>query len=77
MANMKMKKNKFPKGWDEERVLRVIAHYEEQSELESIAEDDTVYDVLVEVMEDLALARAIEEGEPTDPVSKEEVLKKL
>lgn len=35
-----MKKNKFPKGWDEERVRRVLASYEEQSEHEALAEDE-------------------------------------
>lgn len=34
-----MKKN-FPQGWDEERVKRVIAHYDNQSEAEAIAEDE-------------------------------------
>lgn len=29
-----MKQNKFPPGWDEERVRRVLAHYEEQTEAE-------------------------------------------
>lgn len=35
-----MKKNKFPPGWDEERVRRVLAHYEEQTEAEAAAEDE-------------------------------------
>ena len=35
-----MKKSKFPPGWDEERVRRVLAHYEDQSEEEAVAEDE-------------------------------------
>jgi len=33
-----MSKNKFPPGWDEERVRQVLAHYESQSEDEQFAE---------------------------------------
>jgi hypothetical protein len=35
-----VKENKFPPGWDEERVRRVLAHYEEQTEAEAAAEDE-------------------------------------
>ncbi|MCZ7384683.1 MAG: hypothetical protein O8C63_08040 [Candidatus Methanoperedens sp.] len=38
-----MKKNKFPKGWDEERVKRVLSHYEKQTEDEAVAEDEAAY----------------------------------
>ena len=31
---------KFPPGWDEERVRRVLAHYEQQTEEEAVAEDE-------------------------------------
>ncbi len=34
-----MKKSELPSGWDEERVRRVIAHYEEQSEEDALVED--------------------------------------
>jgi hypothetical protein len=34
----KMKKQKFPPGWDEKRVRQVIAHYENQTEDEELAE---------------------------------------
>jgi len=41
--------NGFPKGWNEERVRQVLAHYEHQSEEEQFAEieaaiekDDTI-----------------------------------
>ncbi len=36
--------NRFPKGWDEERVRRVLAHYEAQSEEEALAEDEAAFE---------------------------------
>jgi hypothetical protein len=39
-----MTPKKFPKGWDEERVKRVIAHYENQTEDEAVAEDEAAYE---------------------------------
>ena len=38
------KQRKFPPGWDEERVRRVIEHYESQSEDEAVAEDEAALD---------------------------------
>jgi len=35
-----MKEIRYPPGWDEERVRRVLAYYEEQSEEEAMAEDE-------------------------------------
>ena len=35
-----MKQSKFPDGWSEERIRRVLAHYEEQSEEDAVAEDE-------------------------------------
>jgi hypothetical protein len=35
-----MKQSKFPPGWDEARVRRVLAHYEKQTEEEAVAEDE-------------------------------------
>ncbi len=49
-----MKKSKYPKGWDEKRVKRVLAHYEKQTEEEAVAEDEvadtrtqTALDILI------------------------------
>lgn len=39
-----MKQNKFPPGWDEEKVHRIMSHYEEQTETESVAEDEAAYE---------------------------------
>ena len=36
----KMNQNELPAGWDEDRVRRVIAYYEGQTEDEAAAEDD-------------------------------------
>jgi hypothetical protein len=33
----------FPQGWDEERVRRVLEHYEKQSDEEAVAEDEASY----------------------------------
>ena len=35
-----MKPNKFPPGWDEQRVKRVLSHYELQTEDEAVAGDE-------------------------------------
>ena len=35
-----MKKNTFPPGWDENRVREVLEHYETQTEVEAVAEDE-------------------------------------
>lgn len=35
-----MSQPKYPVGWDEERVRRVLEHYETQSDAEAIAEGD-------------------------------------
>jgi len=39
-----MKQSKFPSGWNEERVCRVLAHYEHQTEEEAVAEDESAYE---------------------------------
>lgn len=39
-----MRQNNFPPGWDEERVHRVLAHYENQTEEEAVAEDEAAYE---------------------------------
>jgi len=36
--------NKFPPGWDENRVRKVIEHYETQTEEEAVAEDEAAYE---------------------------------
>ena len=38
------RQSKFPTGWDEKRVKRVLEHYEAQSEDEAVAEDEAAYE---------------------------------
>lgn len=35
-----MSEKKFPADWDEQEVRRVLAHYEEQTEEDALAEDE-------------------------------------
>jgi hypothetical protein len=37
-------RQKFPPGWDEERVRKVLEHYEAQTEEEAVAEDEAAFD---------------------------------
>jgi hypothetical protein len=39
-----MKQTKYPDGWDEARVKRVLAHYERQSDEEAVAEDEAAHE---------------------------------
>ena len=38
------KRTKFPEGWDESRVKRVLEHYESQSEEQAVAEDEAAFE---------------------------------
>ena len=55
-----MKQNEFPTGWDEERVQKVIDYYENQTEDESVAEDEDAsqneFGMLIEVLAELGPA---------------------
>ena len=35
------KRSKFPAGWDDRKVKRVVEHYQSQTESEAVAEDET------------------------------------
>ena len=39
-----MKQGAYPAGWDEDRVRRVLEHYETQSDEEAVAEDEAAYE---------------------------------
>ena len=39
-----MSQSRFPEGWDEARVRRVLDHYESQSEAEAVAEDEASWE---------------------------------
>jgi len=53
-------RGRFPPGWDEERVARVLQHYEQQTEAEAVAEDEAGSDdqsrTVMEVPTDLVPA---------------------
>ncbi len=48
-----MTNQKFPPGWDEGRVKRVLEHYESQEDLEAVAEDEAEGQTVMEVPSDL------------------------
>lgn len=59
---MKVKQNRLPQGWDEERVRRVLAHCEEKIEAEAVAEDEAAFEdrkALREIAEDEKRQKAI------------------
>ena len=37
------KRNRFPPGWNDARVHRVLDHYDGQSDAEAVAEDEAAY----------------------------------
>ncbi len=39
-----MVQSRFPDGWDEQRVRKVLKHYEDQTEDEAVAEDEAAYE---------------------------------
>jgi hypothetical protein len=41
-----MKQSKFPEGWEEDRVRKVLAFYGEQTEEESVDEDQAALRLL-------------------------------
>lgn len=52
-----MKQSKFPPGWDEQRVRRVLEHYEQQTDEQAVAEDEAAFEdatqTVMEVPRDL------------------------
>ena len=41
----RMKPNKYPAGWNERKVRRLVKHYESQTEDEAIAEDEAAFEL--------------------------------
>lgn len=39
-----MTESKFPAGWNENRVQRVLDHYQQQADDEAVAEDEAAYE---------------------------------
>jgi len=44
MPEEEMKQTRFPKGWNEERVRRILEHYDTQSDEEAMAEDEAAHE---------------------------------
>ena len=40
-----MKQNKYPSGWNERKVRKVLKHYDSQTEEQAIAEDEAAYEL--------------------------------
>jgi hypothetical protein len=51
-----MRENRFPPGWDEERVRKVLAHYKEQTEAEAVAEDEAAFEEPTQTMMEVPTA---------------------
>ena len=51
-----MRANRFPPGWDEERVRKVLAHYEEQTDAEAVAEDEAAFEEPTQTMMEVPTA---------------------
>ena len=55
-----MKQNKFPPDWDEKHIQSVISYYEQQTEDETVAEDEAAsqneFSMLMEVLTELGPA---------------------
>ena len=58
-----MRQHRFPPGWDEERVQKVLAHYDEQTEDEAVAEDEAAIEESTQTVMEVphALVPAIRE----------------
>ncbi|HSA86792.1 MAG TPA: hypothetical protein VLE46_11470 [Nitrospira sp.] len=61
-----MKQCKFPPGWDEARVRRVLSHYEEQSEEEAVAEGEAAMEDKTQTVMEI----------PNDPAVRELIAKR-
>jgi len=52
-----MKQSKFPAGWDEQKVRRILKHYEQQTDEAAVAEDEAAFEkaskTVMEVPKDL------------------------
>ena len=48
-----MKQATYPSGWDEDRVRRVLEHYETQSDEEAVAEDEASYEATTHTVMDV------------------------
>lgn len=45
-----MNEDRYPVGWDVDRVRRLLEHYESQSDEEAVAEDEAAYEMVESIM---------------------------
>ncbi len=45
-----MKQSPLPQGWDEDRVRRVLTHYESQTDDDAVAEDEAAFESRTETL---------------------------
>lgn len=41
---IEVRRDRYPRGWNEARVRRVLEHYDQQTDSEAIAEDEAAYE---------------------------------
>ncbi|HVC98646.1 MAG TPA: hypothetical protein VND64_33575 [Pirellulales bacterium] len=58
-ARRSTNKQKFPRGWNEQRVQKVLAHYENQTEYEAVAEDEAQERAATITIDDLVAAKRL------------------
>jgi hypothetical protein len=51
-----MKRAQFPEGWNEERVRKLLDHYETQSDEEAVAEDEAAYESITHTVMEVPVA---------------------
>lgn len=51
-----MSQNGYPVGWDQDRAEQVRAHYEEQTEDEAVAEDESAFEDRTQAVMGIPLA---------------------
>ena len=50
-----MSKSRFPPGWDEDRVRRVLDHYDVQTDEEAVAEDEAAFEATTHTAMDIPI----------------------
>ena len=53
---MNIRQKQFPRGWNEERVRKVLAHYESQTDEEAVAEDEAAFEDSSETVTGISLS---------------------
>lgn len=54
-----MRQTKFPPGWNEKRIKKLLAYYENQSEEEAVAEDEAAFEKYAQMVMEITKQRDI------------------